>query len=588
MSITKDFYKNFSPVPVVENGDAVANGGTKITDSCDTIILPAAKRKEAEAVEETSVALLDEHDSGDGELNINLVFTTIIVCFGSSFVFGYNIGVLNNVSAFIIEFYNETYAQRSGSDVSAETITTLWSLTTALLIPGAVVGSFLSGWMADTIGRKWTIIVAQAFTISGAILSTACVAASAPEMLMIGRLLVGFTSGYSTTVTPMILSEIAPSKYRGAFGTVHQLSATIGIFLASVFGLRQLLGTQELWQYILLLEMFPAIVTIAVLPCLPETPRFLLLVRRDEPGALKAMKFYRKSENVDKEMNEMANEGGTGKSAAADAKFAEADVSMPLTEKSTPGESPTVSSDESDQKSYSLLQLLRDTDLRKPLFIACMLVVIQQFSGINAVFFYSASIFQNAKLPESFIPYAVIGTNAVNVAMTVIAVPLMDMAGRRILLIVPMIVMIVDLIMMTICLVYQEAVPTLGYISVVCIIIYVICFAVGLGPIPLFIGSEMFRQGPRSMVMTLVGVILWLATFVIAMVFEHLQKAADEYTFIVFIVLLAGFVVFIILLVPETKNKSFEEIASQYSKAKSPSKSSSPSSHSPSDEKNFV
>ena len=66
------------------------------------------------------------------------------------------------------------------------------------------------------------------------------------------------------------------------------------------------------------------------------------------------------------------------------------------------------------------------------------------------------------------------------------------------------------------------------------------------------------------------------------------QKAADEYTFIVFIVLLAGFVVFIILLVPETKNKSFEEIASQYSKAKSPSKSSSPSSHSPSDEKNFV
>jgi SP family facilitated glucose transporter-like MFS transporter 1 len=497
-------------------------------------------------------------------LNINLILATSVIVFGSSFLFGYNIGVLNQPKKFIIDFYNETFRNRYDSEVSEGTLTVAWSLTTALFIPGGMIGSFLGGWMADRIGRTRTILASHVFTIVGAILSCTCVVASSPEMLMVGRVLVGITSGMANCVAPMILSEIAPFNYRGAFGTVHQLSVTIGIFLSSVFGMTEILGTSQLWPFLILVEAIPAIVTLIVLPFLHDTPRFLMLVRRNRTAALKAMQFYRKSQDVAGDMKEMDDEGKT-KSDAAD-------------DEATTVLSSAAAKTGVAEKSYTMVQLFQDASIRMPLFIACMLVIIQQFSGINAVFFYSRSIFENAKIAAPYIPFAVIGTNAVNVLMTVIAVPLMDKAGRRLLLIIPMSAMIVDLILMTICLVLQQSHPSLSYLSVVCVIVYVICFAVGLGPIPLFICSELFRQGPRPMAMAVVGVTMWTATFVIAMVFEPLQAAAGKYTFVVFIVLLVGFTIFLYFFCPETKNKTFEEIASHFSKGNSSTSSSSPSS----------
>jgi len=477
-----------------------------------------------------------------GGLNINLIFTTFIIVFGSSFLFGYNIGVLNQPADLIRQFYTDTYQARNGNEtVPASTITLAWSLTTALFIPGGMIGAFLGGYLADSLGRKRTILLSHLFTFIGSALSTACVAAGSPELLMIGRVFVGINSGLGNCIAPMFLSEVAPFNYRGAFGTLHQLFVTFGIFLSSVFGLQQLLGTPTLWPYLILLEFIPALVSLVILPFLPETPRFLLLVQKDRDGATEALKFYRKTDDVDTDMEEMDTEH----------------------------QATSVSSGEVEQHhSFTMKQLVTSVDLRRPLFVACFLQVIQQFSGINAVFFYSKSIFESAKVRADHIPYAIIGTNAVNVFMTVIAVPLMDLAGRRPLLLIPMVVMIVDLILMTICRVLQANDPTiagLAYVTIACVIIYVIAFAVGLGPIPMMIGAELFRQGPRPKAMAVASAVNWVGTFIIAMSFESIQNAAGDYTFIIFIVLLIGFVVFTYFYVPETKNKTFEEIAHQFS-----------------------
>lgn len=468
-------------------------------------------------------------------LNINLIFTTTIIIFGSSFLFGYNIGVLNQPNKLIKEFYNETYTDRYGV-ISESMVTVTWSLTTALFIPGGMIGAFLGGWLADTFGRKRTILFSHLFAILGAISSCVCVAAKSPEMLMLGRVLVGINSGLGNCIAPMFLSEIAPFNYRGAFGTLHQLFVTLGIFLSSVFGIRELLGTKELWPFLILLQIIPAFVSLVLLPFLPETPRYLLLVRDDRDGAAAALRFYRKRTDVDADMEEMDTED----------------------QQKSSGENP----------SFTTKMLLTSPDLRRPLFIAAMLQVIQQFSGINAVFFYSQSIFENAKVREKDIPFAIIGTNAVNVLMTIITVPLMDIAGRRLLLLIPMIAMIIDLIIMTVCLVIQgleNSPPAIAYVSIACVIIYVIAFAVGLGPIPMMIGAELFRQGPRPKAMAVAGVVNWVGTFIIAIGFESVQNAAQQYTFVIFVVLLAGFTVFTYFFVPETKNKTFEEIAHQFS-----------------------
>jgi MFS family permease len=148
--------------------------------------------------------------------------------------------------------------------------------------------------------------------------------------------------------------------------------------------------------------------------------------------------------------------------------------------------------------------------------------------------------------------------------MTVITVPIMDKLGRRVLLLYPMIVMTIIMGIITAAINQQNNVPWLSYISIACVIGYVICFAVGLGPIPWMIGAEIFRQGPRPRAMSIAGATNWLFTTIVALTFELIQRAIAEFTFIIFMILMIGFCLFVFFLVPETKNKTFEEIASLF------------------------
>jgi len=275
----------------------------------------------------------------------------------------------------------------------------------------------------------------------------------------------------------------------------------------------------------------PIIVSCCCLPFIPESPRYMLLVKHNEMGGKAALKYYRRSSNVDAEYSAIIEEG---------------------------------KQDALRQKvHFTFIQLFTDPELRRPTIITCSLQIVQQFSGINAVMFYSTGIFKHAGVPGEQIQYAVVGTSAVNMAMTVIAVPLMEIAGRRKLLLIPMAVMIVDFAVLTIAMVYADTSTGWGTLAIACVIVYVISFAVGLGPIPMMIGSEMFRQEPRPMAMMVGGWTNWLFTFIVAMTFEHVQKACHPYTFIIFIALLIVFLFFCIIFVPETRNKTFEEIAKE-------------------------
>jgi SP family facilitated glucose transporter-like MFS transporter 1 len=215
---------------------------------------------------------------------------------------------------------------------------------------------------------------------------------------------------------------------------------------------------------------------------------------------------------------------------------------------------------------YTMMRLLRTKELRAPLFISVMLLAIQQLSGINAIFFYSTSIFESASVPVMAIQFAVLGTCAINVIMTIVAVPMMDKAGRRPLLLYPMVAMIFILVLIVIALRFQDQQAWLSFVSIGCVFSYVICHAVGLGPIPPMLSGELFRQGPRPMAMSLGGLSNWLFTLVVALSFEMIQKLIKEFTFIIFICLMIAFTIFVYFKVPETKNKTFEEIANSFQK----------------------
>lgn len=473
-----------------------------------------------------------EGQSKASGVNIHTIFAGFIIAYGSSFQFGYNIGVLNQPSQHIKSFYNATYnARRNGVPLDPMHITLLWSFTIAVMfIPGGIVGAYIGGWLADAVGRKKGLLLNQVFIVIGAILSVICVPIKSPELLMLGRVFIGINCGIVNSIAPMFLQEIVQPNLRGAFGTLHQLAITLGILVSSIFGLPVVLGAENRWHYLMLLEMAPVIATFVFLPFIHESPRFLLLTRKDNDEARRSLEYYRMSKEVDVELKEIEDEGRA----------------METLEQRT-------------------LRQMFASDIRKAMFICCMLQVIQQFSGINAVFFYSSSIFKTAGVAEAHVPYAILGTNALNVVTTIVAVPLMDVAGRRKLLLFPIAAMIVILSCLTVCLHLQHDHPFTAHISIVCVLLYVVAFAIGLGPIPLMVGSELFRQDARSKAMAAGSIVNLLGTFVIGLGFEPVQKVLRYYTFIIFIGCLFFSFFFIYFLVPETKNRTFDEVAAELS-----------------------
>jgi SP family facilitated glucose transporter-like MFS transporter 1 len=483
-------------------------------------------------------------------LTFNLLFLSFIILIGTSLQFGYHIGVLNQPVNLIKSFYNETYTERNGS-CDDHVITLLWSLTTTLFLPGGMIGAYVAGFLADRVGRKKAVLFGNLPILIGSALGSSCVFTQLPETLMIGRFITGIGCGMATQLAPIYLAEITPHNLRGAFGTANQLFITIGILMGSVLGLRELLGTVELWPYLLLVNASPAILCLVILPCLPDSPRYLMLNRKQHDDAVKALRFIRGTRDVSSDMEEMERECDKG----------DMDSEKQTSEQTS---EQTGNKKKNNENKFTMCNLLSSKELRHPLAITLILQVIQQLSGINAIFFYSSGIYLNAGVSQSSIQYAVVVTNAVNVIMTIIAVPVMDKAGRRPLLIYPMIVMIFVMGIIAGAMKLQHTISWANYVSIGCVLAYVICFAVGLGPIPMMIGAELFRQGPRPRALSLAGLVNWLSTALVAISFEPIQEALKEYTFLIFLALMIFFTIFVVLKVPETKNKTFEEIAATF------------------------
>lgn len=126
----------------------------------------------------------------------------------------------------------------------------LWTLTNCLFVIGAMIGTFASKILMDKLGRKVGILVHHSVSILASVLVFASYFAHSPICLMVARLLFGIQGGMSCTLVPTYLTEISPARLRGRTGVIHQLCITIGILLAQVFGLRQILGIVKAWKWV--------------------------------------------------------------------------------------------------------------------------------------------------------------------------------------------------------------------------------------------------------------------------------------------------------------------------------------------------
>ncbi|ELW67608.1 Solute carrier family 2, facilitated glucose transporter member 3 [Tupaia chinensis] len=443
-----------------------------------------------------------------------LIFAITIATIGS-FQFGYNTGVINAPEAIIRDFLNYTLEERLEDLPSDVLLTSLWSLSVAIFSIGGMIGSFSVGLFVNRFGRRNSMLIVNLLAIAGGCLMGFCKIAESVEMLILGRLVIGLFCGLCTGFVPMYIGEISPTALRGAFGTLNQLGIVIGILVAQIFGLEFILGSDDLWPLLLGFTIIPAILQSIALPFCPESPRFLLINRKEEENAKKTLQQLWGTLDVTQDILEMKEE----------------------------------SARMSQEKPVTILELFRAPNYQQPLLISIVLQLSQQFSGINAVFYYSTGIFSDAGVEEPI--YATIGAGVVNTIFTVVSVFLVERAGRRTLHLIGLGGMAFCSVLMTMSLLLKDDYDWMKFVCILAILVFVAFFEIGPGPIPWFIVAELFSQGPRPAAVAVAGCSNWTSNFLYYL---------GPYVFIIFTVFLISFLIFTFFKVPETRGRTFEDI----------------------------
>lgn len=437
--------------------------------------------------------------------------------------FGFNTGVINAPRTFIENFIQENYSASPNL---------LFSVIVSIFAVGGMIGCPLASWLMDKRGRKEALLLNAAFGVIGAAFMGFSYLATSVEMLIIGRFLIGINCGFATTASPTYVSEVSPITLRGAFGTVNQLAVAIGLVGGQILGIDSILGSDKGWPWLLGLAVIPAAVQCVMLPFAPETPRFLLLVLRDEERSRQTLVKLRGGVDVDTEINDMHMEDRA----------------------------------EKQEKKFTVMQLVSTKALRTPLIIGIVMHLSQQLGGINAVLYYSTTIFINAGLEESVARLASIGVGSILFIMALVSIPLMDRLGRRTLQLAGLGGMTVFSVLMTVALSTYENNTTMSIFAVIFTFLYVAFFGIGPSSIPWMILSELFGQGARSAAVSIGALVNWFANFIVGLTFIYLSDALGNYVFLPFTVLLILFFVFTYFMLPETKNRSIEEVTALFKK----------------------
>ncbi|CAF3719621.1 unnamed protein product [Adineta steineri] len=345
----------------------------------------------------------------------------------------------------------------------------------------------------------------------------------------ISRFFFGFAAGMCCVVSTSYLNEISPRALRGTVGSCHQLAIVIGILLGQIIGLPWILGRHNTWNWgMAWVGLLPLIGSVLIWT-LPESPRWLVQEQRQNEAA-QSLRKLRQSNDIEAELIEIQNE------------------ETALT-----------------RKDLGILKVLSSSEFRWPLITSLVLNAIQQLSGIDAIFFYSADMFSLAGLRDEKVLWGILATGIINLIATLIALKLIELLGRRPLIIWPLAIIIVIMIGLTIFIVLnaknpEEKKEALAIVSIVFILIFIVLFAIGLGPIPYVYSNEVFPVEARAAGLSLAMFINWFCKFLIATFFLPLQSAIEGYVFLLFCLFVALAFTLLFFKMPETKNKRLQEI----------------------------
>ncbi|XP_040276193.1 solute carrier family 2, facilitated glucose transporter member 11-like isoform X2 [Bufo bufo] len=461
-----------------------------------------------------------------------LFWAVCAIGIGGTFQYGYNLSIINAPTTHVHKFINETWYLRYNSQLDEGLLTLIWSVIVSVFAIGGLLGTFIGGHAAVKYGRKHVLLVNNAVAILAALVMGMAQPAGLFEFLIVGRFLIGINAGVGMCVQPLYLGEIAPKKIRGLTSVGINIFLTVGILAGQIIGLREVLGGENTWSLLLSSCAIPALIQLVTLPCFPESPRYLLLDKKDEYRCQKVLKSFYGAHHYQMEMDDIQQELRAS----------------------------------NGEKQKKMLELFFDQSIKWQLITIIVTNIGQQLCGINAIYFYAEYIFKKSGIPTENIPYVTLGTGVCECITAMTCGLLIDKAGRRILIIGGYSLMALFCIVLTVTLAYQDSHPWVPYFSMAAIFIFILSFGLGPGGVTNTLTAELFTQSARTGAYMIGGSINWISFFAIGMVFPFIVNGLNQYCFLFFFVTCILIAAFIYIIVPETKNKSFIDIKEDFQK----------------------
>jgi SP family xylose:H+ symportor-like MFS transporter len=428
-------------------------------------------------------------------------------------LFGYDTAVISGAIGNLTEYFQLT------------PIETGWAISSALV--GCLVGAFFSDYLSDKFGRKVTMLITAVLFILNSVGTALPISFS---MFVLFRIVGGVGVGIASMVVPMYIAEIAPPKRRGALVGNYQLAIVIGIvvvyfvnyFIALQGDANWNLNTG--WRWMFGSELIPSLLFLFFIFLIPESPRWLFQ-KGETNKAVAVLQKLNSEDEVVRVQSEIENS--------------------------------------LHQENINQWKHLGNPIYKKALFVGIGLSVLQQLTGINAILYYAPEIFKSlgSSTDVSLLETSILGV--VNLIFTVLAIKLVDKMGRKPLLYIGSIGMTIALAAVGL-FIYYDA---LGNWVLPFLLLFMAAFSISWGPIVWVLLSEIFPNNIRSLALAISVFIQWVANFVVTQVFPSLVENKwlnDHFNGAFPFYLFSGICLFSLLFVwkkvPETKNKSLEQM----------------------------
>lgn len=446
------------------------------------------------------------NQSSTQPVNMGVVYLLTAVAALGGLLFGYDTAVISGAIGFLQAKFELTAAMKG------------WAASSAII--GCIFGAMFAGYMSDRFGRK-KILILTAF-----LFGISAIGSALPNNLTqfaIARFVGGLGVGAASMLSPLYITELAPAKVRGMLVSLYQLAIVLGILLIFFVNLLvQNMGDEAWnvewgWRYMLGSETLPAVLFFVAMFFVPESPRWLAKEKREEEAlaVLTRINGLGRAKEILQEIKETLRE-----------------------------------------ESGTLAELFSGR-FRKAIVIGILLAFFTQLQGINAIMYYAPEIFKEVGTGtnSAFLQTVIVGV--INVLFTFVAIWLVDRVGRKALLLFGGAGMGISLGIVGMAFFFNWG----GYVLLIFILTYVACFAASFGPVPWVILSEIFPIKMRGLAMSVATLSVWVAVYLVTQLFPILVEGiGPAYTFWIFFAVSVMAFVFVWRMIPETKEKTLEEI----------------------------